>query len=48
VYLDEREAEVQTLVDPVIRAEIDALGCRLVSYADWNTEAAAAAPRSGS
>ena len=48
VYLDEREAEVQTLVDPAIRAEIDTLGYRLVSYADWNRETAASAPRSGS
>ncbi len=34
VYLYEREAEVATLTDPRIRGEIDALGIRLVSYAD--------------
>ena len=35
VYLAEREAEVRTLTDPVIRETIDAVGIRLVSYADY-------------
>ena len=39
VYLQEREAEVATLVDSRIRAEIDALGIRLVSYADHASQA---------
>lgn len=34
VYLSEREAELATLTDPRVRAEIDALGIRLASYAD--------------
>jgi predicted glycoside hydrolase/deacetylase ChbG (UPF0249 family) len=33
-YLAEREAELATLKDPRVRAEIDALGIRLASYAD--------------
>jgi chitin disaccharide deacetylase len=33
-YLAEREVEVQTLTDPRIRSEIDALGIRLASYTD--------------
>jgi predicted glycoside hydrolase/deacetylase ChbG (UPF0249 family) len=35
VYLAEREAEVATLTDPRIRAMIDELGIRLVSFADY-------------
>jgi chitin disaccharide deacetylase len=34
VYLAEREVEVETLTDPRVRAEIQALGIRLASYAD--------------
>jgi chitin disaccharide deacetylase len=34
VYLAEREVEVETLTDPRVRAEIEALGVRLASYAD--------------
>lgn len=34
VYLAEREVEVETLTDPAVRAEIEALGIRLASYAD--------------
>ena len=34
VYLAERETEVETLCDPRVREEIDALGIRLASYAD--------------
>jgi predicted glycoside hydrolase/deacetylase ChbG (UPF0249 family) len=34
VYLAEREVEVETLTDPTVRAEIEALGIRLASYAD--------------
>ncbi|MGI9082390.1 MAG: ChbG/HpnK family deacetylase [Thermoleophilaceae bacterium] len=33
-YLAEREVEAATLIDPRIRAEIDALGIRLASYAE--------------
>jgi len=32
VYLTEREVELQTLTDPAVRAEIEALGIRLASY----------------
>ena len=35
VYLDEREAEVRTLVDVRVRQAIDDEGVRLVSYADF-------------
>jgi predicted glycoside hydrolase/deacetylase ChbG (UPF0249 family) len=34
VYLREREAEVRTLTDPVVRTEIQRLGIQLKSYAD--------------
>jgi chitin disaccharide deacetylase len=34
-YLAEREVELATLKDPRVRAEIDALGIRLASYADF-------------
>lgn len=34
-YLREREAELATLTDPRVRAEIEALGIRLVSYAEF-------------
>jgi chitin disaccharide deacetylase len=34
VYLAEREVEVETLVDPRVRAEVETLGIRLASYAD--------------
>jgi predicted glycoside hydrolase/deacetylase ChbG (UPF0249 family) len=37
VYLIEREAEVATLIDPMIRQYIDAAGLRLVSFADYNS-----------
>ena len=37
-YLAEREVEVQTLTDPRIRAEIEALGIRLATFADWARE----------
>ena len=33
-YLAEREVEVETLTDPRVRAEIEALGIRLATYAD--------------
>ncbi len=33
-YLAEREVELATLTDPIVREEIDALGIRLASYAD--------------
>lgn len=35
VYCHEREAEINTLVDPAVRATIAAEGIRLVSYADY-------------
>ena len=35
VYLDEREAEVRTLVDPRVRGVIGELGIDLSSYADY-------------
>jgi predicted glycoside hydrolase/deacetylase ChbG (UPF0249 family) len=34
VYLTEREVELATLTDPHVRAEIDALGIRLASFAE--------------
>ncbi len=34
VYLTEREVELQTLTDPAVRSEIEALGIRLASYRD--------------
>jgi len=34
VYLAEREVEVETLTDPRVQAEIEALGIRLASYAE--------------
>jgi predicted glycoside hydrolase/deacetylase ChbG (UPF0249 family) len=36
VYFTEREEEVKTLTDPRIRATIDKLGIRLISYADYH------------
>jgi predicted glycoside hydrolase/deacetylase ChbG (UPF0249 family) len=36
VYYEEREVEVGTLTDPGIRREIERLGIRLASYADFN------------
>jgi predicted glycoside hydrolase/deacetylase ChbG (UPF0249 family) len=38
-YLDEREAELATLVDPRVSAEIRALGIRLASYAELDLNA---------
>jgi chitin disaccharide deacetylase len=35
VYLDEREAEVRTLVDPRLKEVIEEEGIRLVSFADY-------------
>jgi predicted glycoside hydrolase/deacetylase ChbG (UPF0249 family) len=35
VYLQEREAEVRTLIDRRVRETIDELGIRLASYADY-------------
>lgn len=35
VYLAERETEVETLCDPRVREEINGLGIRLASYADF-------------
>jgi predicted glycoside hydrolase/deacetylase ChbG (UPF0249 family) len=35
VYLAEREVEVSTLIDPRVRAEVDALDLQLVSYRDF-------------
>ncbi len=35
VYLREREEEVRTLTDPRVGQAIEALGIRLVSYADF-------------
>jgi predicted glycoside hydrolase/deacetylase ChbG (UPF0249 family) len=35
VYLEEREAEVRTLVDPRLKEVIDEEGIRLVSFADY-------------
>ena len=43
VYLAEREEEVRTLSDPRVRATVDELGIRLVSYAAVPAAAAAAA-----
>jgi chitin disaccharide deacetylase len=37
VYLAEREAEVRTLTDPLIRQTIEDLGIHLVSFADFGT-----------
>jgi len=37
VYLTEREAELQTLTDPRVRAEIEAAGIRLASYRELQT-----------
>ncbi len=34
-YLEERKAELQTLTERGLRAAIEALGVRLVSYHDW-------------
>jgi len=42
VYLAEREEEVRTLSDPRVRATVDELGIRLVSYAAVPAAAAAA------
>ncbi len=36
VYYEDRELEVSTLTDPGIRWEIERLGIRLASYADFN------------
>jgi predicted glycoside hydrolase/deacetylase ChbG (UPF0249 family) len=36
VYYEDRELEVRTLTDPRIRREIDRLGIRLATYADFN------------
>jgi predicted glycoside hydrolase/deacetylase ChbG (UPF0249 family) len=36
VYFADRQLEVVTLTDPTIRREIDRLGIRLASYADFN------------
>jgi predicted glycoside hydrolase/deacetylase ChbG (UPF0249 family) len=36
VYYADRELELNTLTDTGIRREIDRLGIRLASYADWN------------
>jgi predicted glycoside hydrolase/deacetylase ChbG (UPF0249 family) len=38
-YLAERDVELGTLTDPRVRAEIEALGIRLASYADHAQEA---------
>jgi predicted glycoside hydrolase/deacetylase ChbG (UPF0249 family) len=35
IYLDEREVEVTSLIDPRIRSTIAELGLRLASYSDW-------------
>ena len=35
VYLAEREAEIETLTDPRIRATIEEQGIRLISYGDY-------------
>jgi len=37
LYLTEREAELQTLTDPSVRAEIEAAGIRLASYRELQT-----------
>ena len=37
VYSSERETEIRTLTDPRIRATIEELGIRLMSYADYRT-----------
>ena len=44
-YLTERETERRTLTDPRVRHTIDALGIRLVSYADYLRVARADVPR---
>jgi predicted glycoside hydrolase/deacetylase ChbG (UPF0249 family) len=36
VYFEEREVEARTLTDPRVRREIERLGLRLASYADFN------------
>lgn len=35
IYHEEREAELVTLADPVVRDTIESLGIELVSYRDW-------------
>jgi chitin disaccharide deacetylase len=35
-YLAEREAELATLTDPRVREEIERLGIRLATYAEWS------------
>ncbi len=47
VYLAEREAEVRTLTDRRIRATIEQLGIRLVSYADYACRQAHGRPSVG-
>lgn len=37
VYYAERETEVRTLTDPMVRDTLEELGIRLVSYADYST-----------
>lgn len=46
VYGSERETEVQTLCDPRIRATIEELGLRLMSYADYTLCSEHEMPRS--
>jgi chitin disaccharide deacetylase len=41
-YLHERAVELQTLTEPGLREEIEALGVRLVSYHDWTAPATGA------
>jgi predicted glycoside hydrolase/deacetylase ChbG (UPF0249 family) len=41
-YLDERVVELQTLTEPGLRQQIEALGVKLASYHDWRPE-----PRTG-
>jgi chitin disaccharide deacetylase len=36
LYYEDREVEVSTLTDPSVRREIERLGIRLASYADFN------------
>jgi hypothetical protein len=38
VYLDEREVEVRTLTDPIVRQTLDDFGYALASYADYRRE----------
>jgi chitin disaccharide deacetylase len=44
VYNAERPVEVETLTDPRVRAELEALGIELMSYVDFRVDGRAASP----